>query len=147
MKEWRSISHFSGDQDYVWYGMNTKDGKQNVATDLNKTFQAFLKTVGYKGRTDGLLCDADGKKRSLYSLRHFYATQRIQSGVSYEDLRKQMGTGIQQLVKHYDWSTTEHRAAEITKTKYATKKSIDIEQVVANLTKEQKEELKRVLFG
>jgi integrase len=145
MKEWKSISHYKDDQDYVWYGMSKENEKQKVATDLNKTFQSFLKSVAFRGRIDGLLFDADSKRRSLYSLRHFYATQRIQSGVSYEDLTKQMGTGIEQLVKHYDWATTEHRAAEITKTKYATKKSIDVERLVGNLTKEQKEELKRML--
>ena len=145
MKEWKSISHYNGDQDYVWYGMSKEGEKQKTATDLNKTFQSFLKTVAYKGRNDGLLFDADGGKRSLYSLRHFYATQRIQNGVSYENLRRNMGTGIPQLIKHYDWATTEQRAAEITKTKYAQKKTIDIEHMVANLSEEQKAELMRRL--
>ena len=147
MKAWKEISHYKEDQDYVWYGMSKADEKQKIATDLNKTFRAFLKSVAFKGRNGGLLFDAEGKKRSLYSLRHFYATQRIQSGVSYEDLRRQMGTGIQQLIRHYDWSKTEERAAEITKTKYAKKRIVDIEQVVANLTNEQKEELKRKLMS
>ena len=146
MKEWKAISHYVGSQDYVWYGMSKQGEPQKVATDLNKTFQSFLKTVSFHGRNDGLTFDADGKKRSLYSLRHFYATQRLQQGVTYEDLRRNMGTGIQQLVKHYDWATTEQRSAEITKTKVATKKKIDIRQMVANLTKEQKEELKRSLL-
>lgn len=75
MTEWLSISHYKDDQDYVWYGMSKEGEKQKVATDLNKTFQSFLKTVAYKGRQNGLLFDADEKRRSLYSLRHFYATK------------------------------------------------------------------------
>ena len=141
MKEWKAISHYTNHQDYVWYGMSKQGAPQKVATDLNKTFQSFLKSMEFRGRNEGLLFDADGKRRSLYSLRHFYATQRLQQGVSYEDLRRNMGTGIEQLVKHYDWATTEQRAAEITKTKYARKR-FDIKQMIANLTREEKEELK-----
>jgi integrase len=121
MKEWKSISHYNKDQDLVWYGQSKEGEPQKVATDLNKTFHAFLRTVEFRGREHGLLFDADGGKRTLYSLRHFYATQRLQDSVSYEDLRRNMGTGIQQLVKHYDWATTEQRAAEITKTKVKQK--------------------------
>jgi hypothetical protein len=145
MTQWKAISHYSADQDYVWYGMSKEGARQKTATDLNKTFQSFLKSVAFRGREGGLLFDADGKRRSLYSVRHFYATQRIQSGVSYEDLRKQMGTGIEQLVKHYDWATTEHRAAHITKTKFAERKKLDIGKLIVDLTEQQKEELKRAL--
>lgn len=77
MREWRAISHYPSDQDYVWYGQSKVGAPQVPATDLNKTFQSFLKTVEYKGRAGGLLFDGDGGKRSLYSIRHFYATQRI----------------------------------------------------------------------
>jgi hypothetical protein len=37
-----------------------------------------------------------------------------------------MGTGIAQLVKHYDWATTEQRAAEITKTKFKQKRPLTL---------------------
>ena len=110
MKEWKAISHYPSDQDYVWYGQSKIGAAQVPATDLNKTFQAFLKSVEYEGREGGLLNDPDGGRRSLYSIRHFYATQRLLQGVSYEDLRRNMGTGIAQLVKHYDHVLTEQRA-------------------------------------
>jgi hypothetical protein len=115
---WRSISHYPGDQDFVWYGTSKVGEPQHFATDLNKTFQSFLKTVEYQGREDGLLNDPDGGRRSLYSLRHFYASQRLLQNVSYEDLRRNMGTGIPQLIKHYDHVLTEQRAAEITKSRF-----------------------------
>jgi hypothetical protein len=117
MAEWRKISHYPNEQDLVWYGQSKVGDPQVPASDLNKTFQAFLRSVEYKGREGGLLFDADGGKRSLYSIRHFYATQRLLHGVSYEDLRRNMGTGISQLVRHYDHIMTEQRAAEITRTR------------------------------
>jgi hypothetical protein len=118
LKDWRSMSHYPNDQDYVFYGQSKLGEPQRPATDLNKTFQQFLRTVNYHGREGGLLFDPDGGRRSLYSLRHFYASQRLLHGVSYEDLRRQMGTGIQQLVRHYDHLLTEQRADEITKVKF-----------------------------
>jgi integrase len=117
MKEWKSISRYSNDQDLVWYG-NSKNGEpQQPATDLNRTFQSFLQTVDFHGRPDGLLYDADGKQRSLYSLRHFYITGRLLEGVTYEDVRRNAGTSIEYLVSHYDHLLNEARAAELTKTK------------------------------
>ena len=55
MKEWKAISHYPSDQDYVWYGQSKIGAAQVPATDLNKTFQAFLKSVEYEGREGGLL--------------------------------------------------------------------------------------------
>jgi integrase len=141
MQEWRKISHYSGTQDFVWYGMSGKGEPQKVATDQNKTFQSFLKSVKYRDHKGGLLCDSEGNRRSLYSLRHFYAEQRIINGLSYEFLSKNMGTGIEQLVKHYEQTTTKQHAAEITKTKFAKKKAVDVGKMVEDLTEQQRNEL------
>jgi integrase len=45
--------------------------------------------------------DKDGKDRSLYSLRHYYATQRILEGVSFGQLANQMGTSTLMIERHY----------------------------------------------
>jgi integrase len=45
--------------------------------------------------------DKDGKARSLYSLRHYYATQRILEGVSFGQLANQMGTSVAMIERHY----------------------------------------------
>ena len=45
--------------------------------------------------------DKDGKSRSLYSLRHYYATQRILEGVSFGQLANQMGTSVPMIERHY----------------------------------------------
>jgi integrase len=145
MKEWRSISHFPDDQHLVWYGGSKAGGEQKQVTDLNKTFQAFLKTVAYKGREDGLLNDARGRRRSLYSLRHFYASTRVRAGVSYQDLRRTMGTGIPQLVKHYDDTVTVQRAAEINKTQ--SRRIPSLEELKKYLTPEECDEVKKFRSG
>ena len=44
----------------------------------------------------------DTQERSLYSLRHYYATQRILEGYTYEELEAQMGTSADMLQKHYN---------------------------------------------
>ena len=119
IEEWREICISTEPQDLVWSGDQKEKG--TYSTDMNKTFQSFLKTVAYKGRDGGLLNDADGNRRSLYSLRHFYASQRVLLGVSYEDLARNMGTGLNQLRKHYDWITSEQKAVEITKTRHSLK--------------------------
>ncbi len=50
----------------------------------------------------GLLKSPHGQDRTLYSLRHTYATLRLSDGdVSIHQLAKQMGTSVGMLEKHY----------------------------------------------
>ena len=44
----------------------------------------------------------DKHQRSLYSLRHYYATQRILEGYTYEELESQMGTSAEMMRDHYN---------------------------------------------
>jgi integrase len=55
----------------------------------------------------GLLFSASGDKRSLYSLRHTYATWNVRKGVTYEKLKTQLGTSVVMLQKHYDHATAD----------------------------------------
>jgi integrase len=53
-------------------------------------------------RDSGLRKDAPGRlNRSLYSLRHTYATQALARGVDIHTLARQMGTSVLMLEKHY----------------------------------------------
>lgn len=54
-----------------------------------------------------------GEPRSLYSLRHSYATWRLRQNVSYEQLRAQMGTSLAMLQQHYDHSTADNWVGEL----------------------------------
>jgi integrase len=63
--------------------------------NLSSAFNDFL--VEHK-----LLKDPHGENRTLYSLRHMYATMRIvEDGISYGELSTQMGTSVAMIEKHY----------------------------------------------
>lgn len=69
------------------------EGKQTK--NLYHTFNQFL--TDHK-----LLEDKQGNHRTLYSLRHTYATMRLTiDKVPHHDLAKQMGTSIAMIEKHY----------------------------------------------
>ena len=52
-------------------------------------------------RDSGLALDAAGRNRTLYSLRHTYATFALTNGVDIHTLAKQMGTSIAMIERHY----------------------------------------------
>jgi integrase len=49
----------------------------------------------------GILYDNRGRKRTIYSLRHFYSIMRLEKGVNVFLLSKQLGNSIAVLEKHY----------------------------------------------
>ena len=65
---------------------------------MNATFEICLESAE-------LLKDRHGANRTLYSLRHTYATFQILNGVDYHALSKNMGTSIGMLEKHYSHLT------------------------------------------
>ena len=77
------------DDDYVF---RMADGKRPY--DINGTFEILLKD-------SGLLKDRHGDVRTLYSLRHTYATFQVLNGIDLHVLARQMGTSIGMLEKHY----------------------------------------------
>lgn len=63
---------------------------------------SFVNVFGDGIRAANMLTNGkDDQERSLYSFRHYYATQRLMEGYSYEDLEVQMGTSADMLRKHY----------------------------------------------
>jgi integrase len=52
-------------------------------------------------RDSGLLLDSAGKTRTLYSLRHTYATFALADGVPIHTLARQMGTSVGMIERHY----------------------------------------------
>ncbi len=118
LKEWRSKTPYARENDLVWFGQQkADDGKPKPFTNLNKSFQQFLARIPVDEAEEGLLYNKEGEKRSLYSLRHTYATIRRHHGVGWEDLALNMGCSRQQLERHYDHSTSNSRRANIVKTK------------------------------
>lgn len=52
-------------------------------------------------KQSGLMFDSGGQRRTLYSLRHTYATKALTRGVDIHTLARQMGTSVLMLEKHY----------------------------------------------
>jgi len=117
LKEWRAKTPYAGDNDLVWFGQQKADSTPKPFTNLNKSFQTFLARVPVEGAKEGLLFNKECEKRSLYSLRHTYATLRRSHGVGWEDLALNMGCKREQLEKHYDHSTSNTRRGNIVQVK------------------------------
>jgi integrase len=75
---------------------------------FKKSFVNLLKSAGVE-------YDSEGNRRTIYSLRHTYATFRLQDGVHQFVLAKNMGTSVAMLEKHYGHTSNVASAAELTK--------------------------------
>jgi integrase len=72
----------------------TRLGAVATVPNLNRAFNALLDELGLK-------TGADGRTRTLYSWRHFYATQDLQRGVSTHALSRQLGNSTEMIDRHY----------------------------------------------
>ena len=59
--------------------------------------------IGFKSLLEavGLEKDTHGDNRTIYSLRHTYATLRLQNGTNVYWLKQNMGTSVQMIERHY----------------------------------------------
>jgi len=62
--------------------------------NLNRAFNALLDTLDLK-------TGADGRTRTLYSFRHFYATLNLERGVTTHALSRQLGNSTEMIDRHY----------------------------------------------
>ena len=62
--------------------------------NLNRAFNALLDELDLK-------MGADGRTRTLYSWRHFYATQDLERGVTTNALSRQLGNSTEMIDRHY----------------------------------------------
>ena len=90
-----------------------------------KSFKRSFNTLLEKS---GLLYNSKNQKRVLYSLRHTYASMRLQEGVSIYQLSSNMGTSVEMIENYYGKkrNTTSRSASEITKMN-TSKKSGDLD--------------------
>ena len=72
----------------------TRLGSVVTVHNLNRAFKALLDELDLK-------TGADGRQRTLYSWRHFYATQDLQRGVSTHALSRQLGNSTEMIDRHY----------------------------------------------
>ncbi len=72
----------------------TQLGMVATVPNLNRAFNALLDELDLK-------TGADGRTRTLYSWRHFYATQDLERGVSTHALSRQLGNSTEMIDRHY----------------------------------------------
>jgi len=82
---------------------------------LDRNFQQYLDKLNLLHGT------TSDQKRTLYSLRHFYATYMIENNVSPAILAKQMGTSIGMIEKHYSKFIPNMAAAMLSGERYQDK--------------------------
>jgi integrase len=99
LDEYKEASKHTGANDLIFYSENKKGEISTV--DLSVSFKNFLRRCEYEGREEGLRLSHEGKARTLYSLRHFYAVQRLKQSVDVFQLATNMGTGVNQIRNHY----------------------------------------------
>jgi integrase len=87
----KEISNFLEPEDYVF--CDNYKGTMLSKTDRHRMWHDLMKGCGpldYKGRI------------TFYSLRHWYITARLYSGVSVYDIAKECGTSVNLIEKHYE---------------------------------------------
>ena len=72
----------------------TRLGATVTVHNLNRAFNALLDELDLK-------TGADGRTRTLYSWRHFYATQDLERGVTTHALSRQLGNSTEMIDRHY----------------------------------------------
>ena len=72
----------------------TRLGAVVTVHNLNAAFNKLLDDLNLK-------TGADGRARTLYSWRHFYATQDLERGISTHALSRQLGNSTEMIDRHY----------------------------------------------
>lgn len=85
----------------------------SVTNNLRQTFQVFLNDTGL------MTCPRTGQNRTLYSLRHTYATfALLNDGMDIHALAIQMGTSIGMIERHYSHLTPRLKKDMLTGRRY-----------------------------
>lgn len=102
----RKISEHTAPDDFVF---GNRDGEP--VENFGKSFEAILSKLD-------LLNDRQGKRRTIYSLRHFYCTQSLLSGVPIHTLARNMGTSVSYIEQHYNHVLIVMQAKELRTKKF-----------------------------
>ena len=126
----RKRGHNTDPDDYVFCHRNGQP------IEVWPGFNSLLKAAG-------LQYDSKGQRRTIYSLRHTYATLRLENGTNVYWLKQNMGTSVGMIEKHYGQTRVlvgiEYETARRRKLKPAGKK------VTAKFTKTTKAEVPNVM--
>lgn len=94
---------FCEPNDYIWV-----DTDGSVINEFRESFNNLI-------RDSDVEFDSEGKKMTIYSLRHTYITRRLQAGVDIYQLAINAGTSVQMVEKYYAHARSPEFSAELTK--------------------------------
>jgi len=98
----KTLTSYNEPDDFVF---TNQEGEPH--TNFGKTLQKVLNDLG-------ILKDEWGRARTVYSLRHMYATFRLELGdVGWQALADNMGTSPKMLFEHYRHVTTHQKSEEL----------------------------------
>jgi integrase len=97
-----------------------------------KPIKSFRKGFTSLIDTAGVGVDSKGDRRTIYSLRHTYATFRLEEGVSVYTLARNMGTSVAMIERFYGQTRTPDQVAELTKMRDGKRQSGTILDVLKN---------------
>ena len=92
--------------------------------------KSFKKSFNSLVNAAGVEFDSKGDRRTIYSLRHTYATFRLEEGVSVYALARNMGTSVAMVERFYGQTRTPDQAAELTKMRDGKRQSDTILDVL-----------------
>jgi len=123
------------------YVFRTREGRVPNHQRLTKSFKLFLRWLGIEK-------DAHGNTRTLYSLRHTYATSGLVQDMSMETLAAQMGTSRPMIERHYSKLRPEMKVVELSgwreRAKTSAAPAIDMSNVVKLLTEQNQMLIQRI---
>ena len=99
-----------------------------LSMKTKRPYTTFKRTFGSILNYCGIPAETSKGTRTIYSLRHFYATMRLIEGVSPFLLSKQMGTSVEMLEKFYGHVITSEVADRISKTNTLHKEANHVEE-------------------
>ena len=105
----------AGTKDLVFkHPESTNHGKDKKGEAIETT------NVAFKGVLDklGIGTDADGKQRTVYSIRHTAISQALRRNVSLNAISKNAGVSIETLTRAYDHTQSSDYIMELTKSDY-----------------------------
>lgn len=132
--EWKKETEFADDNDLVFYTKD-KNGNQKIC-DVSVSFKTFLTKID-------LLKGSDNKNRTLYSLRHSYATMRLEDGAEVYNVAKNIGTSVKMIEQHYGHVQISNIGKDLNKRKNTanTEQAKDIEMASTLIGKMKRGEL------
>jgi integrase len=107
----KARNDFFGKEDFIWC-----DEKGRVIGDFREGFNSLLKLAN-------VVFDSDGKKHTLYSLRHHYITERLREGIPIYDLASNCGTSVAMIEKYYSDARPSDFVETLTKSRWRKKPS------------------------